>query len=35
MINNLGLTFRVDDIIPQLKINIEQDNTIGDTKYHI
>ena len=35
MTNNVGLTFSDGDVIPRIKISIEQDTRIGDTKYHI
>ena len=35
MRSNVGLTISVGDTIPQFRISIEDDNYIGDTKYHI
>jgi hypothetical protein len=35
MTNNGGLAFCVGDTSPRFTISVEQDNQIGETKYHI
>ena len=34
MTNKIGLTFNVADTILRFTISVEQENRIGDTKYH-